>query len=225
MAEPVRFYFDFISPYAYLASTQVHALAERANRTVELAPILFAALLDAHGTLGPAEVPAKRIYIFKDVLRSAHVLGVPLSPPPAHPFNPLLALRVASLDLPAPERRRLVDALFQAAWAGGPGITEPDVVAKIATDVGLDGPGLVAAAGAADAKARVKARTDEALRLGAFGVPTLLVDGELFWGLDALSRAERRMRGQDPITPELLSRFRDVPAGSIRPRSRARSVD
>ncbi len=224
MGEPVRFYFDFISPYAYLASTQVHAAAERAGRTVELAPVLFAALLDAHGTLGPAEVPAKRVYIFKDVLRSAHVLGVPLSPPPAHPFNPLLALRVASLELGVEDRRRLVDALFRATWGGGPGVTEPDVVAKIATDVGLDGPALVAAAGGADAKARVKARTDEALRLGAFGVPTLVVDGELFWGLDALPHAERRMRGEDPVTPELLSRFRDVPAGSVRPRSRGPSV-
>src|SRR5512140_3653821 len=97
----IRFCFDYVSPYAYLAWTQIHALAARHGREVTPVPVLFAALLDAAGTKGPAEIPAKRGYVFKDVLRSAHRLRVPLVPPPAHPFNPLLALRVSSLDLEA----------------------------------------------------------------------------------------------------------------------------
>lgn len=220
MAEPVRFYFDFISPYAYLAFTQIHAVAARAGREVELTPILFAALLDAHGTLGPAEVPAKRVYIFKDVIRSAHLLGVTLAPPPAHPFNPLLALRAASTEMSPDERQRLVTGLFAAVWGGGPGVIEESVVARIATEAGLDGDAVVRLASSPEAKQRVRERTDEAIALGVFGVPTTRVDGELFWGLDALVHAERRMRGEDPVTPELVARFRDVPAQSVRARVR-----
>src|SRR5947207_2147613 len=107
----LQFYFDFISPYAYLGWTQIHLLAGRHGSTVEPVPILFAALLNTYGHKGPAEIPPKRAYIFKNVLRLAHRLGVPLQPPPAHPFNPLLALRVASLPMEAGERRRLIDAL------------------------------------------------------------------------------------------------------------------
>src|SRR5262249_60031058 len=90
MANPIDFHFDFISPYAYLGWTQIHALAARHGRAVRPVPTLFAALLNHSGTLGPAEIPLKRVYIFKDALRTAQVFGVPLEPPPSHPFNPLL---------------------------------------------------------------------------------------------------------------------------------------
>ncbi|HWP65190.1 MAG TPA: 2-hydroxychromene-2-carboxylate isomerase [Candidatus Limnocylindria bacterium] len=214
--KPVRFYFDFLSPYAYLAWTQVHTLAERYGREVEAVPILFAALLGAHGTKGPAEIPAKRVYVWKDVLRTARVLGVPLSTPPAHPFNPLLALRVASADLTRGERRRLVDALYAATWGGGPGVTDPEVVARIASDAGFDGPALVRAAGTPALKARLKAQTDEALAHGAFGVPSLLVDGELFWGFDSFGHVERRLAGKDPLGDTDILRWKDLPVGATR---------
>jgi 2-hydroxychromene-2-carboxylate isomerase len=77
---------------------------------VDPSPVLFAALLDATGQKGPAEIPRKRAYTFKDVVRSAHRLGVAIAPPASHPFNPLLALRVASADLAEDQRRALVDA-------------------------------------------------------------------------------------------------------------------
>ena len=113
---PLRFFFDYVSPYAYIAWTRIHALAARFDREVEPTPILFAALLDAGGTLGPAEIPAKRAYVVKDVTRLARAHGVPCSPPPAHPFNPLFALRVSSLPMPASTRRALIDRLFMAVW-------------------------------------------------------------------------------------------------------------
>src|SRR5580704_13383371 len=112
----MSFYFDFISPYAYLAWTQIHAIASRHCCEVVPKPILFAALLDANGQKGPAEIPSKRIYTFKDVIRSAARLGVPLAAPASHPFNPLLALRVASAEIDVQRRRPLIDALFTATW-------------------------------------------------------------------------------------------------------------
>jgi len=218
--EPIRFYFDFISPYAYLGWTQIHALARRYERKVEPVAALFAAMLDANGNKGPAEIPSKRLYIFKDALRHALVLQVPFALPPTHPFNPLLGLRVVSLPMADDVRRRLIDALFRATWGGGSGITEPAVVAAIATEAGLDGEAAVLAASLDEAKALLKTNTAEAIARGVFGVPTVVVDGELFWGLDAFPHVERRLRGEDPITPEILARFSDVRPSAVRPGSR-----
>ena len=215
---PLRFYFDFISPYAYLAWTQIAALAARHRREYELIPTLFAGLLEANGQLGPAEIPRKRIYVFKDCVRSADALGVVLAVPPAHPFNPLLGLRVCSADLAPDARARAVEVLFRAVWAGGPGITEPATVARLLDAAGLDGAALVTRAGADDIKQRVRAQTDEALALGAFGVPSVLVDGELFWGLDSLPHIERRLQGNDPVDRVDVGKWRDLPAQAIRRR-------
>lgn len=216
MADPITFYFDFISPYSYLAWTQIHALAERHGRAVEPAPILFAALLNAYGHKGPAEIPPKRAYIFKDVLRSAARLGQPLVPPPAHPFNPLLALRVASAPMPAPTRRALVDALYRATWGGGGGVEGASQIAAALASVGLDPEATLRAATSDDGKARVRARTEEALARGVFGVPTTWVDGEIFWGLDSFGHLERYLEGKDPIDPATLARWSDLPSSASR---------
>ena len=215
---PLRLFFDFISPYAYLAWTQIDALAARHGREVELVPTLFAALLEANGQLGPAEIPRKRAYIFKDVVRSAHVLGVAMRPPTAHPFNPLLGLRICCIDLEPAVRARVVDALFRAVWAGGPGITEPAVVARLLDAAGLDGTALAANATTDEVKQRLRARSDEALALGVFGVPSILVDGELFWGLDSLPHVERRLQGRDPIDGIDVAAWLGMPAQATRRR-------
>ncbi len=219
MPAQLEFWFDFISPYAYLAWTQIAALAERHGRALELRPVLFASLLDHWGQLGPAEIPPKRIHTFKHVLRRAHDLGVPLSAPPAHPFNPLLGLRLASLDLPDADRRTLIDRLFRAVWAGGPGISDPTVVAGLLGEIGLDGPGLIDAATRTETKQRLITATHDAIARGVFGVPTMIVDGELFWGVDDLGNLDRSLRGEDPIAADALERWRDLPAQAARERT------
>jgi 2-hydroxychromene-2-carboxylate isomerase len=213
---PIRFLFDYISPYAYLAWTQIHALAARHEREVEPVPVLFAAMLNAHGNKGPAEIPPKRVYIFKDAVRLAHALGVQLSPPPTHPFNPLPALRISSLPMSESSRRELIDRLFRAAWGGAGGVGNPADVAAIASEAGLDGSRLLADADAPQAKAFLRRRTEEAIAAGAFGVPTLLVDGELFWGVDSLPHIDAFLRGADPVTPELLDRWSHIQPSASR---------
>jgi 2-hydroxychromene-2-carboxylate isomerase len=212
---PVSFLFDFISPYAYLAWTQVHAIVEAHGREVDPIPVLFAALLDAHGTLGPAEVPAKRRHVITDVARRAHHLGVPVNVPAAHPFNPLHALRLASLPLASDRRRRLVDALFRATWVEGQRISDPVVVAAIARAEGL-GDEAVAWTESSEAKALLRAQTEAALAAGVFGVPTMLVDGELFWGGDALPLVARFLAGDDGLPGRFAERWNDVPAEARR---------
>jgi 2-hydroxychromene-2-carboxylate isomerase len=212
----IDFYFDYLSPYAYLAWTQVHALAAKYQRDVDTHPILFAALLDKYGHKGPAEIPPKRIYIFKDVVRTAHVVGVKLEAPPAHPFNPLLALRCTALLDDRADRKRAIDALFAAVWGGGRGVTDPLEVTRVLSEAGLDGASLVARASSDDAKARVKHNTDRALAAGVFGVPSLVVDGELFWGFDSFAHIELRLRGADPIDRIDFTRYANLPAQAQR---------
>jgi 2-hydroxychromene-2-carboxylate isomerase len=197
----IRFHLDFLSPYAYVAWNRVHPIAARHQRAVEAVPVLFAGLLAAHGTRGPADVPAKRAYVFKDAHRAAHAAGLRFGMPPTHPFNPLLALRMVGEVADPAKRKRLVDELFKAVWGkGGPGVTEPSVVAAIAERAGHDGSELVAAAGGETAKARLRATTEAAVADGVFGVPTMLVDGELFWGNDSLEHLDRFLSGEDPAT-------------------------
>jgi 2-hydroxychromene-2-carboxylate isomerase len=214
------FLFDYISPYAYLASTQIHALAARHDRDVELVPILFAALLDANGQKGPAEIPSKRDYIWTDLVRTARALGVRIEPPPSHPFNPLLALRATLIEpMEQSARRKLVELFFAATWAGGGGVTEQRAVATIAKAAGLDGDAIVKAAFEPPAKQALKRTTDDALAKGVFGVPTVIADGELFWGVDSLANLERFLRGEGAIDEETLARWKRVTPSATRPRS------
>jgi len=196
---PLRFYFDYISTNAYLAWLQMPPLARRYGVIVEPVPVLFAGLLEAHGTTGPAEVPAKALWMFKNNLRKAALLGVPLSPPAFHPFNPLLSLRVTSLARDADECDALITRLFEAVWVRGEHVSEPTVVEQAARDVGLDGAALVAAVAGPEAKAQLRAQTDDAIARGVFGVPTMEMSGEIFWGYDDLPYLELFMAGEDPL--------------------------
>jgi 2-hydroxychromene-2-carboxylate isomerase len=210
----IDFRFDFLSPYAYLAWTQIHGLARRHGATVRPIPTLFAALL-AHGqTRGPAEIPAKRTYVYVDTLRSARHLRVPLGPPPAHPFNPLLALRACCV-VDGDEQRRLIDALYAQTWGGqGVGCDTPERVAQAAATASLDAPALLAAATSEPAKATLRQHTDDAIARGVFGVPTMTTGpgpSQFFWGLDALPALERHLKGEENITDADVLKWIDLP--------------
>ena len=220
----IRFYFDYESPNAYLAWTQLPRLAETYGRAIEPLPILYAALLDAHGQLGPGEMPAKGAWMSKNLARKAMLLGVPLNPPAFMPFNPLLALRMSLLSLADRERRALIDALFAAVWARGLHVSEPAVVQRVADEIGLPGATLVTQAQSPAIKARLRRETDDALARGVFGVPSMVVGDELFWGYDDFPFLELFLAGKDPVDPEDWQRRGRGPApraSSMRRRFRA----
>lgn len=198
----VRFVFDFISPYAYLGWKRARRELEPRGIRVRPQGVLFAALLDANATKGPAEIPSKRLYTWKHVVRLAHGLDVPISPPPAHPFNPLLGLRIVAAIEDADARGRAVDALFDATWGGGDGVTDPTAVAGILDGVGLSGAALVQRATEPEIKAQVRAQTEHALAIGVFGVPSFVVDAEpqpeVFWGQDSVPHLMAYLQGSDP---------------------------
>lgn len=198
-AKTIRFYFDYISHNAYVAWVQLAPLAEKYGFTIDPVPVLFAGLLEAHNQLGPAEVPAKLRWMTKNVLRKAALLGIPLHAPIFHPFNPLLVLRVSLLPLEETKRHALISALFQGVWVRGLHVSEPAVVEQLINELGLDGAALVAQAQGPQYKARLRELTDEAIARGVFGVPSMEVGDELFWGYDDFPYLELVLAGKDPL--------------------------
>ena len=217
----IEIFFDFISPYSYLAWKGVGPLGARIGHEVEPRPVLFAAILNALGTKGPAEVPARRAYVVKDVLRAAHRAGVKIALPPAHPFNPLPALRVAALDLDRALRFRIIDALFDATWGGGNGIDGAENVAAALRQAGIDEAPFIARSSEPEAKESLRRNTDEALARGAFGVPTMFVEGEMFFGFDSFPAIETFVRGEDPVTKhaDLIEKWAKLPVAAWRPKA------
>ncbi|HKA14207.1 MAG TPA: 2-hydroxychromene-2-carboxylate isomerase [Myxococcota bacterium] len=215
----IHFYFDYESPNAYLAWTQLPVLAARHGFAVEPIPILYAALLDANGQLGPGEQPTKGRWMWKNLLRKAVLLGVQLERPAFLPFNPLLALRVSTLPLEEQMRRALIGALFEAVWVRGLHVSEVSVVERVADEIGLPGADLVVRAQSAEIKGQLRAQTDEAIAKGVFGVPSMIVGDELFWGYDDFPYLELVLAGKDPLDPEIL---RGWGAAPVRPSSMRR---
>ncbi len=202
MTPRIRFYFDYESPNAFLAWIELPKLAERYGAALDLVPVLYAGLLDAHGQIGPGEMPAKGRWMGKNVLRKAALLGVSLNLPVFFPFNPLLALRVSILPLEENDRRSVIDAFFRAVWVHGLHVSEAPVVTRLLDELGLSGATLVAQAQTPEVKARLRQQTDDAIARGVFGVPTMEVGDELFWGYDDFPYLERFLAGNDPLDPE-----------------------
>jgi 2-hydroxychromene-2-carboxylate isomerase len=214
----IRFYFDYISSNAYIAWIELPKLAARHGFTIEPVPVLFAGLLNAHGLMGPAEIPAKAIWMSKNVLRKAVKLGVPLNAPAFHPFNPLLSLRVSGLPLEPEPKRTLISALFDAVWVRGLHVSEVAVVEQIGDEIGLGGAALVAEAQSDEAKARLRQDTDDAIARGVFGVPTMEVDGEIFWGYDDFPYLEPFLEGKDLLERTEWKKWAPPQASAVRRR-------
>lgn len=171
-------YFDFISPYAYLQCARFPALP--AGVAVRFKPVLLSALLDQAGTRGPAEIPGKREFTYRQVLWLAQRSGVSLRFPAQHPFNPLSVLRLAVALDASPE---IVRRIFDFIWAEGRDPSPPTDFAALAERLEVAAP----KARVADplVKAQLKSNTDEAIAAGVWGVPTFVVDGRCFWGFDS----------------------------------------
>lgn len=158
--------------------------------------MLFAALLNAHANIGPAEIAAKRAYIFRDVMREAAAAGLGFRGPPGHPFNPLQALRMCLALTRQHERRRFALAVMNACWENGEDVSNLSVLLRLATSCGLSGAVMQAAAQQPAIKMQLAADTEKAIADGVFGVPTFKVGSELFWGGDRIDALIRHLQGK-----------------------------
>ena len=217
----IQFYFDYESPNAYIAWTQLPKLARRYGFEVEPVPILYAALLDANGQLGPGEQPTKGLWMAKNMWRKAALLGIPLNKPAFLPFNPLRALRVSILPFEDRQRTAVIDALFEVVWVRGLHVSEPGVVERALDEIGLPGAELAVRAETPEIKAQLRAQTDQAIARGVFGVPSMMVGDELFWGYDDFPYLELVLAGKDPIDPAAMGWGGPVQPSSMRRKFRS----
>jgi len=178
----ITFYLDFISPYAYLAFESLPKQLMGISHRVVYQPILFGAVLNHHGHKGPAEIPGKREWTYRQVLWQAKQMGIPLDMPLTHPFNPLSLLRlaVASSDDGAPNRY-VCETIFRHVWKGGKAADDVERFAKL-----IEGLAPKRDMQEGQVKNQLKNNTEQAIAKGVFGVPTFAIDDKLFWGLDAL---------------------------------------
>ena len=189
----ITFYLDFISPYAWLAFDALPQALEGISHRVVYKPVVFGAMLKHHGQLGPAEIPAKRDWTYRQVQWQARAQGTPLQLPASHPFNSLALLRLATAcDADGTPNRFVCDKIFRHVWCTGQDAADAERLAALSAD--LKPVGDVASD---TVKQQLKAHTDEAISRNLFGVPSLVVDGQVFWGNDALPMLRAYLLGDD----------------------------
>ncbi len=190
----IDFWFDPISPFAYLAYQRLPHALEGLSYSVTYRPVLFAALLRHWGSKGPAEIEPKRAWTFRHVHWLAHRHGIAMQTPAQHPFNPLALLRLAyaCAGPGGVPNRHVCAAIFQHAWQGGADANDPQRLDELARRLAPS-----CDPGSDEVKQALKDATAQALALGIFGVPTLGLEGRLFWGVDSLEMVGACLRG-DP---------------------------
>ena len=205
----IDWYFDFVSGYAYLQFERLDRLPRGAS--VRFKPVLLAALLDRFGHLGPAELPPKREHTYRHWVWLGARLAIPMRMPPSHPFNPLAALRLA---IACGGTQPAIATIFRFIWREGRDAGNVGEIAELAKRLGIADPAATLADGAV--KAALRANTDEAAARGVFGVPTAVVDGRLFWGLDATDMLIAEIENPDLFSAGEYRRVRELPVGASR---------
>ncbi|MEH6473495.1 MAG: 2-hydroxychromene-2-carboxylate isomerase [Halopseudomonas sp.] len=213
-ARVLDFYFDYLSPYAYFSWRQLRPLCQRYGVELHPHPVVFGKLLDHWGQLGPAEIAPKKAALYKYCYRYATLHGFEFNPPRFHPYNPLPSLRLSLLELCGERQTELIDRLFCAAWSEGADLASTSELTAILNSAGFEADSLLAAIETPEAKQALQRETEQAIAQGVFGVPTFIVDGELFWGNDQLEHLEIFLQGNDPLDAErveaMLARHRGI---------------
>lgn len=193
MPAPIEFYFDFTSPYAYFLSEQIEAVATRHGRAVIYKPILLGAIFKVSGMAPLTDVPLKGEYAKRDFARSARFANIAFTLPDPFPTSTVTAAR-ALLWLQGNGSAKSVSFVhkaFRTYFVEGRDIGQPEVIAAIAAELGIDGKTLLAGTQEQGVKDRLRALVDEAVKRRVFGAPYVFVDGEPFWGNDRLPQIER----------------------------------
>ncbi len=188
MTKTVEFLFDFGSPAAYLAWTQLPKLASDTGAAVDALPILLGGVFQATGNRAPITVPLKGSYLFKDLNRFARHYGVPMVMNPHFPINTITLMRidVGMLETGHAQLQAYRDAVFRAIWVDKRNMGDAETVAEVLAAAGLDASALMAMAADPQVKEALKTRTQQAVDRGVFGAPTFFVGDEMFWGQDRL---------------------------------------
>jgi 2-hydroxychromene-2-carboxylate isomerase len=203
MTVSVDWYFDFVSPYSYLC---LHRLRE-VPAPIIYKPVLFAGLLNHFGQKGPAEIPAKRKWTYRWCHWWAKELGVPFRFPASHPFNPLHHLRLALACGSSPDAVRRI---FDSIWVDGEEAADPARFSRLCNELGVQPERL------SEVKDLLRKNTEEAAARGVFGVPSLVADGEVFWGADSIEFLKAFLADPNIVRNEEMRRLEDLPFAAAR---------
>ncbi len=213
MTRHADWYFDYVSPYAYLQLENSACLPE--DLVIRPVPVLFAGLLGHWGNMGPAEIPAKRRQTYRYCHWLAARRGVPFKTPPRHPFNPLALLR---LTVSLGGEIGAVRSIFRHVWGSGEDGQEPESLERLATTLGIGD--LAARIDDPANKQGLRHNTDGAIARGVFGIPTFALADELFWGDDVTGMLLDYLRDPALFETDDLARLADLPRAAERKQSR-----
>jgi 2-hydroxychromene-2-carboxylate isomerase len=200
MANPIDFYFDYSSPYGYIAAMKIDDLAAKYGRSVIWKPILLGAVFKVTGAQPLPALPLKGDYAKRDIARSARFHGIPIRYPSKFPIASQAPARAFYWmhDRDSALARKLAKTLYQAYFVEDRDISSPEVTAEVAATLGLKRDEVFAAINDPAVKDRLKHEVDAAIRLGVFGSPYIVIDGEPFWGVDRFDQIERWL-GKGPF--------------------------
>ena len=192
----IHFYFDVISPYAWLAFQALPKTLEGIAHRVHYHPVVFGAMLKHHGQLGPAEMPGKRDWTYRQVMWLAKQQGTDLQMPASHPFNSLSLLRlaVAASDNGEPNRY-VVESIFKHVWCTGLEASDAERLEALQLHLRSQAHLSLKDPQSVEVKQLLQQQTQQAIDLGLFGVPSMVVNGQVFWGQDALPMLRAYLQG------------------------------
>lgn len=205
----LNFYFDFLSPFSYFAWMKLQVVAKELNLKVNYKPVALGPLLNHWQIKGPGEVTPKREFLLKQCLRYAAKHQIEFTTPKTHPFNSLYALRLALKGTAGDSQEKVIEALWKAGWQTRIDMGEPEELLAALRRHDLPADELYEKSFTKEAKVELKSNIQEAISYGAFGVPSFVVDGELFWGNDAIEDLRNFILGNDPLDREKLQNLLD----------------
>lgn len=199
----IEFYFDFLSPYSYLAWTWVRDVV----LPFDFYPVSVGSLIAFYETKGPAQIAPKRNYLFKDLLRFTKQNNIPFEIPQSLPFNSLYALRFSLKSSAGEEQKKIIDTIFRAGWEKGLDIGSDDSLKRILTENNLYSDELVEKMESKEARIDLKKNVEIAIGKNIFGVPSFVVDDEIFWGNDSIFYLKKYLQGEDPLDKKKYQKF------------------
>ena len=192
----LEYYFDFLSPYSYFSWKNKDQFLKNQDILIDLKPVVMGSLFNKHEMKGPGEIPAKRYYMLKQCFIYASLNNISFNPPKNHPFNPLYALRLATRSCAGERQSEVIDLLMKSCWEDGIELGEPEVLIEILNKNNFDGKDLIEKTFSKEVKQELKQNIKSALEDNCFGVPSFVVNHEVFWGNDSIPTLNLYLEGK-----------------------------
>lgn len=215
----LNFYFDFLSPFSYFAWIELDLLSKELGFKIHYKPVALGPLLNHWQIKGPGEVTPKREFLLKQCLRFSSTHNIPFTTPKSHPFNSLYSVRLALKGVAGEHQEKVIETFWKAGWQKRIDLGEPDELLAALKENELPAEDLYEKSFTKEAKVELKNNIQEAISHGVFGVPSFVIDGELFWGHDSIGDLKKFLLGTDPldrgVLKELLSNTPRAAAQSL----------